>query len=229
MTVRPRIRLAAAGWPTSEAVVIHTGPVRLRRPVLLVALAAVLPPAAACSSTDGRELPPPRPGQTTTTSTSAPALDSTPGDGPVEVFSLQSTAFDPAGPIDVAHTCDGADVSPPLSWASVPPAAELAIVVRDPDADGFVHWVVTGIDPLVQGLGEGGLPEGAIDHLNDFGEAGWRGPCPPEGETHSYEVALYALPEPIPLDQRSVPSGEVVTQIEQTASDVAVATFTYAR
>ncbi|MGV3760115.1 MAG: hypothetical protein ACO1PW_11355, partial [Actinomycetota bacterium] len=106
-----------------------------RRLLPLVALAAVVL-AAACSSSDGRELPPPGAGQTTTTPTSAPALDSTPGSGLVEVFSLQSTAFAPGGPIDAAHTCDGADVSPPLAWASVPPAAELAIVVRDPDADG---------------------------------------------------------------------------------------------
>lgn len=227
MTVDARIRLAAAGWPTPPRAVVHTGPVLGRRVPPIAVAAALL--AAACSSSDGRELPPPRPGQTTTTSTSAPSLDSTPGSGVVEVFSLRSTAFDPGGPIDVAHTCDGADTSPPLAWASVPPAAELAIVVRDPDADGLLHWVVTGIDPVVQGLGAGGLPEGAIDHVNDLGTAGWAGPCPPEGETHTYEVALYALPEPIPVDQLSVPSGEVVTQIEQTASDVAVATFTYGR
>lgn len=206
---------------------IHTGPVRLRRRVL-AALAAALVPASACSSTDGRELPPPQPGQTTT-STSAPSLESTPASGVVEVFSLQSPAFDPCGPIDAVHTCDGADSSPPLTWASVPPAAELAIVVRDLDADGFVHWVVTGMDPAVRGLGEGGLPEGAVAHLNDFGEARWRGPCPPEGETHTYEVALHALPEPLPGSDLSVPVDEVITQVEQTASEVAVVTFTYAR
>lgn len=198
----------------------------LRVPVAGLAAALL---AVACSSSDGRELPPPQPGQTTTTSTSTPALDSTPGGGAVEVFSLQSTAFDPGGAIDAIHTCDGANVSPPLAWASVPPAAELAVVVRDTDADGFLHWVVTGIDPLVQGLGEGGVPEGAVEHVNGFGEARWQGPCPPEGETHTYEVALYALPEPLAVSDPSVPTGEVATQVEQTASDVAVLTFTHGR
>ncbi|MFP5255100.1 MAG: YbhB/YbcL family Raf kinase inhibitor-like protein [Acidimicrobiia bacterium] len=202
---------------------------RVRRPVLLAVLAAVAALLSACSSSDGRELPPPRPGQTTTTSTSAPVLDSTPSSGVVEVFSLHSPAVSPGGSIEPAHTCDGEDLSPPLSWASVPPAAELALVVRDLDADGFVHWMVTGIDPLVQGLAEGGVPEGAIEHVNGFGEASWRGPCPPEGEVHTYEVALYALPEPIPLDQLSVPSREIVTQVEQTASGAAVLRFTYER
>jgi Raf kinase inhibitor-like YbhB/YbcL family protein len=173
-------------------------------------------------------LPPPRPDQTTTTS-APPALDSSGTDGVVEVFSLRSAAFEPGGPILAGHTCDGADVSPPLAWASTPPAAELAVVVRDPDADGFVHWVVTGIDPLVQGLGEGGVPEGAIEHPNDFGQAGWRGPCPPDGETHTYEVAVYALPEPLVLSEVPVPSRDLVAQIEQTAAEVAVATFTYGR
>lgn len=208
-------------------VVVHTGPVPPIGSPPLVALASLALLAAACSSSDGRELPPPRPGQTTTASTSAPALDSTPGGGVVEVFTLLSPAFDAGGPIDVAHTCAGADRSPPLSWASVPPAAELAIVARD--ANGVIHWLVTGIDPLVQGIAEGGVPEGAIEHVNGFGEARWQGPCPAEGQSATYELALYALPEPLPVAQRSVPSAELVTQIERTASDAAVLTFTFAR
>lgn len=227
MTVRPRIRLAAGGWPTGPDAVVHTGPVP-SRPRSLLAVLVLVAAGSACSSEDGRVLPPPRPDQTTTTS-APPSLDSSGTDTVVEVFSLRSAAFEPGGRILAGHTCDGADTSPPLSWASTPPAAELAVVVRDPDADGFVHWVVTGIDPLVQGLGEGGVPEGAIEHPNDFGQAGWRGPCPPEGETHTYEAAVYALPEPLALPELSVPSREVVAQIEQTAAEVAVATFTYGR
>ena len=205
---------------------IHTGPVRRPVPALLVA--ALLIAGAACSAEDGRVLPEPEAHQLTTTSTStAPSLDG--GGSLTEVFSLSSTAFAPGMPIPVQHTCDAQDISPPLAWASTPPAAELALVVRDPDAGGAVHWIVTGIDPLVQGLGEGGVPEGAMVHVNDFGEAAWRGPCPPEGETHTYELALHALPEELPLPALSVPAPEIVAQIEQSASATAVLTGTYGR
>lgn len=199
----------------------------MRRALLLLSSVGLL--AGACSSEDGRVLPPPRPDQTTTTATTAPdgAGASSEGQGAVEVFSLFSDAFAGGGWIPQEHTCDGADVSPPLSWASTPPAAELAIVVRDPSADGFVHWVVTGIDPLVQGIGAGGVPEGAVEHENDFGTVGWRGPCPPEGEVHTYELALYALPEPLVVDDAT--TDDVIAQVEGAASAVAVLTGTYGR
>lgn len=200
----------------------------LRRLLLLPAVLALA--AGACSTQDGRSLPPPRPDQTTTTSTEPPTLDGdSTGQGAVEVFSLLSEAIPGGGEIPAEHTCDGADTSPPLAWASTPPAAELALIVRDPDADGFVHWLVTGIDPLVQGVAAGGVPEGATEHDNDFDVAGWRGPCPPEGEAHTYELALYALPEPLPASDPTLTSDALVAQIEGSASAVAVLTGTYER
>ena len=40
-------------------------------------------------------------------------------------------------------TCDGANVSPPLAWADVPAGtAALVLLVDDPDARDFVHWIV---------------------------------------------------------------------------------------
>ena len=66
--------------------------------------------------------------------------------------------------------------------------------MRDRNAGGFVHWVVTGIDPFVQGVGEGGLPENAVEGPNGAGTVGWIGPCPPAGSgMHTYEFALLAL------------------------------------
>jgi Raf kinase inhibitor-like YbhB/YbcL family protein len=172
-----------------------------RRSLPLVASVAVALLGMACSSTDGRTLPPPDPHRTTT-SVSAPVVGqpSDGGDGGVvEVFALYSTAFAEGAPIPERFTCAGVDVSPPLDWVAAPPAAELALVVRDRDAGGFVHWVVGGIDPLVQGLGEDGVPEGAVEGANDGGTLGWLGPCPPSG-THTYVFTLHALPEPLTLD-----------------------------
>ena len=73
-------------------------------------------------------------------------------------------------------------------------AVSLALIVDDPDAPvgTFTHWIAWGIDP-----GSGGLAEGVRaprEGRNDFGEAGYRGPCPPRGHgPHRYFFRLYAL------------------------------------
>lgn len=183
---------------------------------------------AACSSSDGRALPPPDPHRTTTSvSTPVVGQPSDGGDGGVvEAFSLSSTAFVDGGTIPDRYTCRGEDVSPPLSWASTPPAAELAIVVRDLDAARFVHWVVTGIDPAVQGLGEGGVPETAVEAANGSGTIGWYGPCPPPGSgMHTYEIRLLALVEPLTLVP-GTPAEEAAQLVEGAAADQAVLTGT---
>ncbi len=90
-------------------------------------------------------------------------------------------------------------MSPPLEW-SVPGAedtSEFAIVVSDPDARDFTHWVVARIPGTETGLDEGaGDPNagnGLLQGKNSFGSSGWRGPCPPAGTTHHYHFALYSF------------------------------------
>lgn len=107
-------------------------------------------------------------------------------------------------PIDARYTCDGDDVSPALTWARAPEGtAELALIVDDPDAPGgtFTHWLAFGLPPASVALpqrvppldrqvpGPTPLTQGR----NDFGEIGYGGPCPPEGETHTYVFRLLAL------------------------------------
>ena len=58
---------------------------------------------------------------------------------------VTSTAFADGEMIPKQYTCDGANVSPPLSWSGVPAGAKaLALICDDPDAPGktWVHWVV---------------------------------------------------------------------------------------
>ena len=76
----------------------------------------------------------------------------------------------------------------------------LALVVTDLSADGFVHWIVVGIDPEITGTAEGLAPAGAIQGKNGFGAIGWGGPCPPAGSgEHEYLVQLYALDKDLGL------------------------------
>jgi Raf kinase inhibitor-like YbhB/YbcL family protein len=113
---------------------------------------------------------------------------------------IKSTAFEEGGLIPSEFTCDGADVSPPLSWSSVPAGTEsLALISDDPDAPVgiWVHWVIYNIPPTAAGLpkvipGDEKLENGAIQGKSDFGKVGYGGLCPPSG-THRYYFKLYAL------------------------------------
>ncbi|BFU44780.1 YbhB/YbcL family Raf kinase inhibitor-like protein [Krasilnikovia sp. MM14-A1004] len=112
-------------------------------------------------------------------------------------IAVTSSAFADGGDIPARHTCDGADVSPPLTVAGLPSGVrELALLVEDPDAPHgtFVHWVAWGIDPAGAGLAEGEKPPGA--GTNGFGHSGYGGPCPPRGPAHRYVFTVYALSRP---------------------------------
>ena len=113
----------------------------------------------------------------------------------VAEFALESSAFEPGGPIPRRHSCEGEDLSPPLSWSGAPDGTRsLALVVDDPDAPAgtFTHWLGWALDPGATGLDEG--EAAPVEGRNDFGTSGYRGPCPPPGHgRHRYSFRLYAL------------------------------------
>ncbi|WP_126445216.1 YbhB/YbcL family Raf kinase inhibitor-like protein [Sulfuricystis multivorans] len=120
---------------------------------------------------------------------------------------LTSVAFAHLAAIPAHYTCQGADVSPPLSWSGVPAGTKsLALIVDDPDAPDpaapkmtWVHWVLYNIPPTVTGLPEAvkTLPPGTFEGLNDWQRTGYGGPCPPIGR-HRYFHKLYALDVVLP-------------------------------
>lgn len=116
---------------------------------------------------------------------------------------LVSPAIPPGGEIPAQYTCEGADVSPALSWSGIPEGTRsLVLVVEDPDAPSgvFRHWVVFDIPPAARGLDAGysaSRPSAALHQArNDFGKAGYGGPCPPAGAAHHYHFRLLALSRP---------------------------------
>jgi Raf kinase inhibitor-like YbhB/YbcL family protein len=121
--------------------------------------------------------------------------------GSAMAFDLSSSAFAPGATIPARHTCDGADVSPPLAWTSPPAGTKaFALLCEDPDAPRglWVHWVLWGVPAAARSLPEGvkpedRLPDGSRNGRNDFGKLGHNGPCPPPGAPHRYVFRLYAL------------------------------------
>jgi Raf kinase inhibitor-like YbhB/YbcL family protein len=122
---------------------------------------------------------------------------------------ISSPSFAAGAAIPRRHTCEGADLSPALSWSGVPPGARaLALIVDDPDAPDpaaprttWVHWVLYNLPASATGLPEGvgaaALPAGTRVGTNDWRRAAYGGPCPPVGR-HRYFFKLYALDAPLP-------------------------------
>jgi Raf kinase inhibitor-like YbhB/YbcL family protein len=119
-------------------------------------------------------------------------------------LTLASSAFQHGEEIPRKYTCDGEDISPPLSWSGAPPGAQsLALIVEDPDAPDpaapqriWTHWILYDIPLDAAGLKEAvrsrELPQGTREGVNDWQRTGYGGPCPPIGR-HRYFFRLYAL------------------------------------
>lgn len=113
---------------------------------------------------------------------------------------LRSSAFQEGGSIPSLYTCDGRDISPPLTWGLVPEVSKsLALICEDPDAPAglWIHWLIFNIPPAQKGLVENipnlpALSGGIVQGKNTSGETGYSGPCPPRG-VHRYFFRLYAL------------------------------------
>lgn len=120
---------------------------------------------------------------------------------------LTSSAFAAGAAIPSKYTCDGANVSPPLSWTSTPAGTKsFAIIVDDPDAPDpaapkmvWVHWVLYNLPATSNSLPEAvrDLQPATLDGKNDWKKTGYGGPCPPIGR-HRYFHSLYALDTTLP-------------------------------
>jgi len=115
---------------------------------------------------------------------------------------IESPAFKNNGLIPVDYTCDGRNVSPPLTVSDVPEGAKsMVLIVDDPDAPAgtWVHWTVWNIKPGISGIPENSCPADSVEGLTDSGSSGYGGPCPPTG-THRYFFKLYALNSKLDID-----------------------------
>lgn len=143
-----------------------------------------------------------------------------------EVSSMEVYSPEFEDVIPSKYTCDGEDISPPIVVDGIPDRARsLALIVGDPDAPGgwFTHWVLFNV-PITNKIGEGSVPEGATEGLNDFKKVGYGGPCPPSG-SHRYRFRAYALDSDLDLDEGAsqdeverAMDGHVIAEAEFVAS-----------
>ena len=152
------------------------------------------------------------------TSTTASA-----GTGPSTVASLApslriTAPWRDASPIDPRYTCKGANVAPALSWTQAPEGTqEIAVTMIDEDFN-FDHWAMSGIAPDVTSLAENTTPAGAVAALNGSGAAGYTGPCPPVGVTHTYRITVHYLDKALKLT-----AGGSATDMRAAIDDATIA------
>ncbi|MCI0542903.1 MAG: YbhB/YbcL family Raf kinase inhibitor-like protein [Actinobacteria bacterium] len=118
-------------------------------------------------------------------------------------MNLTSTAFAEGDTIPAEFTCDGENVSPPLTISGLPEGTvSLVLIMDDPDAPlgTWDHWVVFDIEPVTE------IPRGVVglgvDGITSFGTTGYGGPCPPSG-SHRYIHRVYALDTALGLPEGS--------------------------
>ncbi len=213
----------------------------------LVLGTAVVPVLGGCRS-DGRTLRPAGPRQTASISvpttptvpadpgTADPSLDAANADAGATV-DLGGTDIPAAtvigpwaanGPIPATYTCDGADTSPALTWTDAPAGTvEIAITVTDEQAPEFVHWVVGRIPAAARSINEHAVPAGAIQGITASGVAGYRGPCPPAGQTHTYHYTIHFLGQKLPITagQDNITLLGSITDLELDSAEL-VGTYT---
>lgn len=114
---------------------------------------------------------------------------------------IKSSAFKDNEKIPSIYTCEGDNINPPLEISDVPTNSKsLALIMDDPDAPRgtFTHWLMWNIPPDTKLISENDWMDGAEQGLNDGGELGYLGPCPPTG-SHHYNFKLFALDKTLSL------------------------------
>lgn len=144
-----------------------------------------------------------------------PAISATDTDVPPEpihspqpptpsTLDFQSDAWGANDAIPQKYSCDGENISPPLSWGEPPAGTQsFLLVMDDPDAKevgGQVwdHWLLYNIPAEYRSLPEGiqggdELADGSKHGTNSWGMLEYGGPCPPPGRNHGYVFRFYAL------------------------------------
>ncbi len=146
--------------------------------------------ATSTSSTESTTTP-------TSTSTTTSTASSTEKVPTIDIPLASSTNLNP---IAATYTCDGANISPPISWSQIPPhTVELQLFVFNFLPVGgklFADWAVAGLSPSLHGLLRRQTPRGG-DRGHQQPRTGALQRVPRERRQHTLCVsALRAAPAP---------------------------------
>jgi Raf kinase inhibitor-like YbhB/YbcL family protein len=152
-------------------------------------------------------------------------------------LSVTSAAVTAGLPLEERFSQNGENRSPPISWTKGPAGTlSYAVLLEDANVtrpEPVAHWVVYDIPGTVDHLSENQpkqstLDMGALQGRNVGNEAGFIGPKPPAGETHSYHMQVFALNTRLKLDPEKTERNDVVRAMKGhvLASGDLIATYT---
>jgi len=181
----------------------------------------------ACSR-DGRTLAPALPEQNE--SIAIAPVDTAASLEPSESFTVTGPWME-GGDIDLAFTCYGRNVSPPIEISGQPAGTvTLAVLLHDVTTPDVVLWTMANIAGGTVAIGEGALPPDVVVATNSDGNLGYQPPCPSSGERRQYLLTVFALDTVIDTAGITNPDGTVeadalLTAIEMSTFDIAESTF----
>ena len=155
-----------------------------------------------------------------------------------------SNAFKDSETIPIKFTADGQDISLPLTVLNLAKnARSLAILMEDPDAPApftnpFVHWLGWNIDLCkCKRYSSFNIPKGIsgdtsfiTEGTNSFGNLGYNGPSPPNGDpTHHYNITIYSLSKHRIKLEEGASKSDLLTKIAGITLDTATITGIFSR
>ena len=125
-----------------------------------------------------------------------------------QTLTLSSSAFNNKDALPVKYSCNGDDISPPLTISGAPEGTKtFVLIMDDPDAGSWLHWVVYNLPGTTAEIPENAptshtWDDGTMQGYNEWGQAQYGGACPPDGE-HRYFFTLYALDIKLDLKKKA--------------------------
>lgn len=152
---------------------------------------------------------------------------------------VTSSSFSNNAVISDTFSQNGQNQSPQLSWTAGPAGTQSYVVLAEDTSvqrpQPIDHWVVYDIPASVTSLPQG-LPKdtkllnpsGALQGMNVAKAAGYTGPKPPAGQTHTYHFQVFALDTKLNLDPAKADRTSVVNAMKDhvLASGEVVGSYT---
>lgn len=191
----------------------------------MLASAALL--LAACSR-DGRTLAPALPEQNE--SIAIAPTQTTVSLEPSDSFAVRGPWIE-GSDIDLAFTCYGRRVSPPLEISGQPSGTvTLAVLLHDVETPDQILWAMANVSGGTVAIGEGATPPDVVVATNSDGAAGYSPPCPSSGERRQYLLTVFALDQALDVSgitnaDGTVDADALLTAVEMGTFDLAESTF----
>ena len=149
---------------------------------------------------------------------------------PAGSLAVTSTAIGADGRLPVEFTCDGAGVSPPVSWQPGPKGTKSYALVLWHEAPDQVksYWLVHGIPASVTAVPKGAKSVGTTG-LNDKRRTEYDPMCSKGPGQKAYHITVYALSTEPKLPAGGANREALLAAIKETTLAEGTLTFTYER